>query len=241
MKEPASSKRIFIPTREDVQSPPEVEITKINPSPISGNDHLIASASNEPTLIAAGKDQAVPENDLVLSHNKHYRFINGNSFPDTIKKIKTPKKAAVNGSFAKIKFKNGTEEIVKIIYHSGDTLRYKLVSEKGVTRTVMMKQVDTILPDPRKTEKLGLAGFILSILGLIPFIGIPFAIMAYIFGVKSLRKIKKDPKKYKGKGYARASQIIGGIEILCYIILAIVGIVASIISFATAVKVCTGG
>jgi len=116
-----------------------------------------------------------------------------------------------------------------------------LVSEKGVTRTVMMKQVDTILPDPRKTEKLGLAGFILSIFGLIPFIGIPFAIMAYVFGVRSLRKIKKNPEKYRGKGYARSSQIIGGLEILCYIALAIVGIVIAIGSFTAGVKECTGG
>ena len=69
LKEPASSKRIFIPTREDVQSPPEVEITKINPSPISGNDHLIASASNEPTLIAAGNNLLFDETHFTTFQN----------------------------------------------------------------------------------------------------------------------------------------------------------------------------
>jgi hypothetical protein len=48
-----------------------------------------------------------------------------------------------------------------------------------------------------KTEKFGLAGFILSFFGIVPLIGIPFAILAIIFGAKSLGRIKRNPGKYK--------------------------------------------
>jgi len=76
--------------------------------------------------------------------------------------------------------------------------------------------------DHRKTEKLGLAGFILSFLGIVPYIGIPFAILAIIFGARSLKKIKRNPEKYKGKGYAIASIAIGCAIIATYIVILIV-------------------
>ena len=63
--------------------------------------------------------------------------------------------------------------------------------------------------DNRKTEPLGLVGFILSFLGIIPLIGIPFAVIAIIFGARSLKKTIKNPEKYKGKGFAIASMAIG--------------------------------
>lgn len=71
--------------------------------------------------------------------------------------------------------------------------------------------------DNRKTEKLGLAGFILSFLGILPLIGIPFSLLAIIFGAISLKKIKRAPEKYKGKGFAIASIGIGCAMIVMYI------------------------
>jgi hypothetical protein len=73
--------------------------------------------------------------------------------------------------------------------------------------------------DNRKTEKLGLLGFIFSFLGIIPFIGIPFGVLAIIFGGISLRKINKNPKKYKGNGLATASIIIGCAMIVINIVI----------------------
>ena len=60
-----------------------------------------------------------------------------------------------------------------------------------------------------KTEKLGLFGFILSFLGIIPVVGIPFGILGIVFGAISLRKIKRNPEKYKGKGLAIAGMVVG--------------------------------
>ena len=82
--------------------------------------------------------------------------------------------------------------------------------------------------DHRITEKLGVAGFILSFLGMIPLIGIPFAVLAIIFGAVSLKRIKRNPEKYKNKGFAVASIVIGCIMILINII-----IMASSISAAS--------
>jgi hypothetical protein len=96
--------------------------------------------------------------------------------------------------------------------------------------TISVKKRDTIKEnasgskktDHRKTEKLGLTGFILSFLGIIPLFGIPFALLAIIFGAKSLKKIKKSPEKYKGKGFATASIVIG-CAMLVFNIVLIVG------------------
>ena len=73
--------------------------------------------------------------------------------------------------------------------------------------------------DNRKTEKLGLAGFILSFFGIIPLIGIPFAVLAIIFGATSLKRIKRNPEKYKGKGFAIASIVMGCAMIVMNIII----------------------
>lgn len=86
--------------------------------------------------------------------------------------------------------------------------------------------------DNRKTEPLGLAGFILSFLGAIPLIGIPFAVLAIIFGATSLKKISRSPKKYKGKGFALASIAIG----CAMVVMNIVILASSIRSVSTTPK-----
>jgi hypothetical protein len=78
----------------------------------------------------------------------------------------------------------------------------------------------------RKTEKLGLVGFIFSFLGIIPLIGIPFAVLAITFGAKSLKKIKRNPEKYKGKGFATASIVIGCAMIVMNILYLVISIEA---------------
>lgn len=74
------------------------------------------------------------------------------------------------------------------------------------------KEVD--FSDIRRIEKLGLAGFIVSIPGLVPIICLPLAILGLIFGIISLRRIKKYPALYKGKGFAIAAIILGIVGIL---------------------------
>ena len=69
----------------------------------------------------------------------------------------------------------------------------------------------------KKTEGLGLAGFISSLVGLF-VLGIPLGILSVVFGAISLGKMKRNPQKYKGRGFAIASVIIGMVDIIGAII-----------------------
>lgn len=212
----------------------ETGITKIKPARIPDDKNLIASNSNEPTIIALNKNQKFLIDDLILSLKKHKGVKTSNSNPDTTKNT-APKKGTTNDSITQtvIKYKNGQKETIRIIYQSHDTLKYQLISETNIMRTIMMEKVDSILQvksipgqgkviDTRKTEKLGLVGFILSIPGLFPVFGLPFAILAVIFGARSIRKINRYPERFKGKENAHASLILGIIGILMPFIILIV-------------------
>lgn len=69
-----------------------------------------------------------------------------------------------------------------------------------------------------KTEGLGLAGFIASFAGLF-IAGIPLGLLAIIFGGISLSKIKRQPRAYRGKGFAIAAIIIGLIDVIAMVII----------------------
>jgi hypothetical protein len=71
---------------------------------------------------------------------------------------------------------------------------------------------------PKKTHGLALSGFIGSLVGLF-VLGIPLGIMAVIFGSISLGSIDKHPERYKGRGLAIASIIIGAVDIIGMIII----------------------
>jgi hypothetical protein len=92
-----------------------------------------------------------------------------------------------------------------------DTLIKKIETESGIQ--------EKPLPDTRKIEKFGVIGFILSVLGLFPIIGLPFAILGLVFGIRSLRKIHRDPTHYKGKGFAITGIILGITGIIGSIVL----------------------
>lgn len=62
-----------------------------------------------------------------------------------------------------------------------------------------------------KNEPLGIAGLVCSV---IPFIFPLGGLLAIIFGAISLNRINREPNKFKGKGFALASLIIGIVEIL---------------------------
>jgi len=207
---------------------------------VPGTNDLIASSSNVPPVIFEGEGSIVPAQGQVLTHESCYGIKTRYTTPDSMKQVSSEKRKP-RVYYAKIKFRNGHEETGKIISQTHDTLKYMPVSERGVVRVVRMEQVDTLLPDTRKTEKLGLAGFILSLLGLVPIVGIPFAILALIFGLRSLKKIKAFPERFKGRGFAMASLIIGSVEIICYIIAALVGIAVAVFTVSSGVARCTGG
>jgi hypothetical protein len=61
---------------------------------------------------------------------------------------------------------------------------------------------------PVKSEPLGIVGFISGLVGLF-IAGIPLGALGVIFGAISLGKIKREPARFKGRGIAIASIIIG--------------------------------
>ena len=72
----------------------------------------------------------------------------------------------------------------------------------------------------QKTEPMAVLSLILGILGFlpIPFIGGLGCIAAYVLGKNSIKKIDKNPKKFKGRGMALAGKILGTIGITLMII-----------------------
>ncbi len=72
--------------------------------------------------------------------------------------------------------------------------------------------------EERRVEGLGLAGVFASFAGLF-VLGIPLGLLAVTFGCISLGRINRNPGRYKGKGYALVSIILGIVDIVGVIIL----------------------
>jgi hypothetical protein len=60
-----------------------------------------------------------------------------------------------------------------------------------------------------KMDPMGVWGFILSIFGFLPFIGILMALLGIILGAVSLHRINCDPGSYRGRGFAIAAIVTG--------------------------------
>ncbi len=106
----------------------------------------------------------------------------------------------------------------------------QIASESDTTvKKVNGKVIPTVTGQtkPPKTEKLGLFGFIFSFLGIIPVVGIPFGILGIVFGAISLRKITRNPAKYKGKGFAIAGMVIGGAMLAANILMLVAAVNAA--------------
>jgi hypothetical protein len=81
--------------------------------------------------------------------------------------------------------------------------------------------------DNPKVEGFGLAGFILAVLAVLMIPGavylfIPVFLMGLlglIFGIISIIKIKKQPKKYRGKGFAITAIVLGILTVLISLII----------------------
>ena len=72
----------------------------------------------------------------------------------------------------------------------------------------------------QKTEPMAILSLIFGILGFfpIPLIGGLGCIAAYVLGKNSIKKIDRNPKKFKGRGMALAGKILGTIGITLMII-----------------------
>jgi len=93
LKETEAQNNSIASDRTGVQNLPEPEIATLDPAPISQNENLIASTSDEPSIIAVNDNRIA------------------NLYPDTTKRI-TPSKGTINDSIIQnvIKFKNGNKK-----------------------------------------------------------------------------------------------------------------------------------
>jgi hypothetical protein len=67
--------------------------------------------------------------------------------------------------------------------------------------------------DAQKNDPLGIIGTVSGIVGLF-VAGIILGSVAVVFGFTSLKKIRKQPEKYKGRGFAIASIILGFLAVV---------------------------
>lgn len=65
-----------------------------------------------------------------------------------------------------------------------------------------------------KSKSTAMASFILGLISWVPLFNFVIAPAGVYFGIVAIRKIKKEPDKYGGKGYAIAGIIICGIVTL---------------------------
>jgi len=88
------------------------------------------------------------------------------------------------------------------------------------TDTFLPNQAKYPVPasEPAKTEGLAIAGFVSGLVGLF-VASIPLGALAVVFGAISLSKIKKNPQRFKGRGLAIASIILGIVDVVLMLIL----------------------
>jgi hypothetical protein len=105
-------------------------------------------------------------------------------------------------------------DVIRIGYSNGtqDVLTTEVIDYHDV----YAQEKDVFMQDNHpvvKTEGLGVAGFVSGIVGLF-VAGVILGTAAIIFGSISLRNINRNPGRYKGKGLAIASIIIGFIAVI---------------------------
>ena len=237
--------------RTEIQYIPELGITQDNNILITNSTGLLASTSNEPIIYKTNINLINSDNYKKSPNNDYVNETIKDSISDTIKRKTPNKNLTFDPSFAHIiKFKSGNEDTVRIVSHSQDGLYYQLISEPKKTKFVLMAEVDTIrtdtlysfkqgedIPNEKATdaEKKGLA---FSLLGFVPVIGIPFAIMGIILGAKNLRRIGKNLTSIRRKRIALSSVIIGIAALIFNIIITIVIFSFIAASFSSAMHGC---
>jgi hypothetical protein len=201
VKEAEAQKKTGTLGRNGVRNIPESRITAIPPAPLFENSNLIASTSGEPVVLAADENRVFY------------------TLPDTTKSSAHPRETKMDSvTLQVIKFRKGNKDTVTIISQSHDTLKYEVLSEKGIVRSVRMDKVDTIFQvtiinpygqaggraarHQPVVEPFGLASSILPVFGMFPVWGFPFALLGLIFGIVSLTRYNRFPGRFKRKGIA---------------------------------------
>lgn len=85
-------------------------------------------------------------------------------------------------------------------------------------------QYQTLFPTK---NKYSLISYYFGFLGLLPFIGLPFAILAIVFGIKALNKYKINPTP-GAKGHAVTGIILASISLCGWVLFSLVMLAASL-------------
>jgi hypothetical protein len=254
--------------RTEMQNHPGPGITSGNNVLITNPSDLLASTSNNPIIYKTDINLINSDNYKKDPIGDHFRWIINDSIADTNKNKKPDKDLTFARSFAHIiKFKNGNEDTVRIISHSHEGIYYHRITEPKKTRFVMMAEVDTILTDtthsfkqeqdittkqgqdigpneqditPREAKSQD-RWLTYSVMGIIPLIGIPFAIIGIIMGARNLYRIRNNQASIKGKKIARSTLITGIITLIWNIFITIVIFSALAASASSAMSRCSGG
>ncbi len=133
---------------------------------------------------------------------------------------------------SKLVLNNGNEISALVIEIGTTEVRYKRCENQAGPDYVLPKSLIFLIQSPNgeneiispkadkpsesgsaRTNPLGVLGTLFGALGLLAF-GIPLGILALILSGLALGKIKQEPDRHKGKGWAIAGMILGGLSIL---------------------------
>ncbi len=183
-----------------------------------------------------GEDVSINE-VLIENKNEEKTSEASNDFASVSNEIivdETKSKLQLDVACDKITFLNGNEEDVKLIEIGDDCLKYRRCDnldgpiytiskskifmivysngnkevieheeekQKSLENNIQTYNNQTNYSSEPETHGLAIASLVLGILGFIPLAGV-------IFGAIAIEKIKKDPKRFKGKGIATAGFIL---------------------------------
>ena len=171
------------------------------------NPHLIADSNGQSTNLAT--DQKAGCDTIIMKSGSR---IIGKVEEIGQSEIRYRRCDNINGPVISIA-KSG---VYRILYVNGT--HEVLVSDSPIVvnnnRTAIMPVNNNA---PLKTEPLAIAGFVSSLVGLF-VAGILLGTLGVVFGAISLRKIKREPGRFKGRGLAIASIIVGIIAVVGAII-----------------------
>jgi hypothetical protein len=154
------------------------------------------------------------------------------SSPFTIRSVQTLALADSTKPCQKLIMNNGNEISAMILEISSTEIRYKRCENPSGPDYVLPKSLiflvqygdgtnKIISPKPapksydkdRSVEPMGVIGSVLALVGVFAF-GIPLGLVAMALGSLSLDKIKRNPEKHRGKGWAIASISLGALSAL---------------------------
>jgi hypothetical protein len=149
----------------------------------------IISDSCDLIILKTGEELRAKVTDITQDEIKYKRCDN----------LSGPSYAIKKAEVFMIKYPNGTKDIISP----------SAPAASSNTSAQAPIKADSVNPH-RRTEPLGVIGFILGLIGLfISYWGLLFAILAIVFGAVSLHKIKKQPDLFKGKAFGIFSLMLG--------------------------------